>query len=310
MPVATASLPADGRAPRDARRLVANLAGAAGVDDELLETALLLVTELVTNAVVHGGGAVGVSVEVHEGVLSVRVSDAASGPLLVMARPAGELAEGGRGLQLVDALASAWGTEHSSGRKTLWFRLGSASQPGPSAPEPNPLSASHREPLSLTDPALRALLLDPHLEAQSTPDEQLRELVARGADVLRAELLELWLDESKAPLVRHGERPPGTQEELCADLSVLGARAGELRAVLAGTCGPDERALLELLAARLSLLITENRLSAGERRRRDRFEFLAEGPRRRLTSPQTAQLPAGSRRRATSPPTTSRSCWT
>ena len=41
----------------------------------------------------------------------------------VAVRQAAPDAEGGRGLQLVDLLSSAWGTEADSFGKTVWFRL-------------------------------------------------------------------------------------------------------------------------------------------------------------------------------------------
>jgi anti-sigma regulatory factor (Ser/Thr protein kinase) len=95
-------------------------------DDNFGETVVLLVSELVSNAVEHGGphgpdATVGVSFDDAPGGVRVEVTDAGSGLPRVgdgaVDRPSG------RGLFLVDALASSWGCDRLGVGKKVWFEL-------------------------------------------------------------------------------------------------------------------------------------------------------------------------------------------
>ncbi|MDX3131190.1 SpoIIE family protein phosphatase [Streptomyces europaeiscabiei] len=144
--VAHLSLPSGPLAPGAARRFVGaalaewaelDLPGAAALSARLVEDALVVVSELVTNAVVHAGTDVellcrlGRDVPAAAGWLLVEVSDhhpsktvrdeGAERPYLVE-RPYGA-AEYGRGLRLVAALSEAWGITYRTGVKTVWARL-------------------------------------------------------------------------------------------------------------------------------------------------------------------------------------------
>jgi anti-sigma regulatory factor (Ser/Thr protein kinase) len=93
------------------------------------ETAELLVSELVTNAVRHGGGFdVTVSVELSPGGdrLHVGVTDSGHGDPVIGSPQVRD--EHGRGLQLVGLLADRWGVRRSRGSqgKTVWFELAMA----------------------------------------------------------------------------------------------------------------------------------------------------------------------------------------
>lgn len=76
------------------------------VDDDDVDTAMLCVSELVTNAVIHSGTTSLVTVQVDEDYVLVLPESVS-----------------GRGLSLVDALASAWAAEHSTDGTTVWFEL-------------------------------------------------------------------------------------------------------------------------------------------------------------------------------------------
>ena len=99
-----------------------------GAPGEVVEVATLLASELVTNAVCHAGTEVGVVASVAHGVLRVSVTDGISGRPEVR-RGAIDAADG-RGLAVVEDLASAWGIDGSAdvdgdpGGKTVWFELG------------------------------------------------------------------------------------------------------------------------------------------------------------------------------------------
>src|SRR3954465_7960052 len=117
------SLDADELAPVRARRFVGELLLAARLTD-LSDEAQLLTSELVTNALVHTGSAVELTVTTTPGAVTVRVQDADTGPITGSNSHSDDtLIEGGRGLVLVHELAEAWGTEHHAGRKAVWFRL-------------------------------------------------------------------------------------------------------------------------------------------------------------------------------------------
>ena len=95
-----------------------------GMPADSVDTAVLLLSELVTNAVRHGTGEIGVRVTNRQGRLRVAISDGrASLPRLV---PLNLESDHGRGMQLVDALAVAWGvdtaTPPASG-KSVWFEV-------------------------------------------------------------------------------------------------------------------------------------------------------------------------------------------
>lgn len=93
----------------------------AGVSADACDTVALLVSEVATNALVHGRGDVEVKVFRLRDVVRVEVAD--SSPDLPRQRAADADAEGGRGLALVDALAVAWGTHQRAGGKTVWFEV-------------------------------------------------------------------------------------------------------------------------------------------------------------------------------------------
>lgn len=89
------------------------------------EAVALPVSELTTNAVLHAGTPVRLSVFRYDGVLRVEVSDDdTSPPRLVDPDPmrSGGRA-GGRGIMLVDALGQRWGVDADEWGKTIWFEL-------------------------------------------------------------------------------------------------------------------------------------------------------------------------------------------
>jgi anti-sigma regulatory factor (Ser/Thr protein kinase) len=87
----------------------------------------LLLTELVTNAVRHGGARDGqritVTVERWPNLLRLSVTDPGPGFRWRPPDPRRPPAEGGYGLVLVDRLARCWGIDPSGGSTTVWFEL-------------------------------------------------------------------------------------------------------------------------------------------------------------------------------------------
>ena len=92
-----------------------------GFGEELCEDATLIVTELVANAIRHAGTTIGVRLRrIPEG-LRLEVSDGS--PRQVRPASPSLLDEGGRGLALVDALATHYGVEGHPTGKTVWVEL-------------------------------------------------------------------------------------------------------------------------------------------------------------------------------------------
>ncbi|MDP9393077.1 MAG: ATP-binding protein [Actinomycetota bacterium] len=118
-------LPRGTRAPALARRAVATRLADTACPWAIRDTAMLLVSELVTNAVVHSSGdRVGVEVDAAPSCsrVSVVVHDPNPAPLPEPASVADDV-EHGRGLLLLDMLASRWGWEPTASGKRVWFEL-------------------------------------------------------------------------------------------------------------------------------------------------------------------------------------------
>ncbi|MFF4902034.1 SpoIIE family protein phosphatase [Streptomyces sp. NPDC001068] len=117
--IASWTLPRDETAVRRARNLTTGqLAewGLAGLEDSMR----LIVSELVTNAVRHGAGPIGLRLIRHE-VLTVEVSDA--DPYSPRPRSARNVDEHGRGLAMVARLSRRWGTRPAHDGKVLWAEV-------------------------------------------------------------------------------------------------------------------------------------------------------------------------------------------
>ena len=117
-------LPGESTSPAAARRFVQS-SGCRDHGVELLDDALLLISELVTNSVLHGGPPIVLAVDCDGTGLHVRVRD--GGTQMPTSRVADPAAESGRGMSLVDLLASTWGVTpvadaHGPG-KEVWFEL-------------------------------------------------------------------------------------------------------------------------------------------------------------------------------------------
>ena len=95
----------------------------AGHDDELVMTATLLASELVTNALRHGSGCITLLVTTFRQQVRIDVADeSGSQPAPRSAHPDDE---SGRGLLIVETLAHEWGAETlpQGGGKAVWFSL-------------------------------------------------------------------------------------------------------------------------------------------------------------------------------------------
>ncbi|MGW2212282.1 SpoIIE family protein phosphatase [Streptomyces sp. NPDC001781] len=154
-----ATLPGSPAAPGSARALVRAAFtdwAALGLTEpggatRLEEDATAVVSELVTNAVVHAGTEIQVDWRLEEsGALVVEVHD--HHPARAPRDPADdspyEVSEHGRGLRLVATLAESWGVTYRSGRKTVWARLppGGAEEPDGPAPAPSLVAAEALAP--------------------------------------------------------------------------------------------------------------------------------------------------------------------
>ena len=95
----------------------------SGIEDGRLDLLVLLVSELVTNAVAHADPPVVLRVHVDEERTRVEVTDGVREVPVVRDPPPTAL--GGRGVMFVDRLSSSWGTSEEDGEaaKAVWFEL-------------------------------------------------------------------------------------------------------------------------------------------------------------------------------------------
>jgi anti-sigma regulatory factor (Ser/Thr protein kinase) len=118
--VTSLQLPPDHAAAARARRFVSDTLRAWGCADAIAD-AELLVSELVTNAVLHARSATSVTIE-RDGA-TVRISVCDDSPTRPRLRNYGPEAVTGRGLVIVDRIAQRWGVDPSDEGKCVWFEI-------------------------------------------------------------------------------------------------------------------------------------------------------------------------------------------
>lgn len=121
------ALPASARAPAVARQATRH--ALAGMPDDRVDVAVLLVSELVTNALLHTASAPTLKIGHDSGRLRFTVCDAS--PREPQPGNASEEDENARGLALVASLAATWGWTTTETGKDVWFELDTPRQGDP-----------------------------------------------------------------------------------------------------------------------------------------------------------------------------------
>lgn len=103
-----------------ARRHVRRLLLAWGLDD-LVDPVLLLTSEVVTNALLHSGTTLSVTVRREGAGVRVGVADGSAVP--PVQRRHSSTASTGRGVQLLSSVADDWAWEATATGKVVWFRV-------------------------------------------------------------------------------------------------------------------------------------------------------------------------------------------
>ncbi len=275
-------LPNDRRTPAAARALVRSVLEEAGLDT-LLNEALLLTTELSTNAVVHANTELDIEVRADQNGLTVTVTDFAPGPVEQLAVgprnetvDIGEVAERGRGLLLVDHFASRWGTVHEGTGKGVWFRL----EDGTGTPNTAVLPAGNVSDAGTPSVgALTALLqINPERQTEEGLADFATDLLSRLARLTGAAGGVVRLDRGdgggRRQLARYGRAPRDDAATIRVPLAVQRPYSGELEldASPVGYAQP----LATIVAERFSLHLENDRLRRTDLRRQTWLTFLAE----------------------------------
>lgn len=144
---ASVTVPHERTSVRLVRHAMADQLEAAGVRPEERDDAMLVLSELVSNAVKHAAplpsGEIGVCWEVRDDLLHIEITDGGGGT-----RPHASVAElsalGGRGLDIVRTVSAQWGVTEGDASVTVWAEVprsaGHAGEPSPDAPGRGPRS--------------------------------------------------------------------------------------------------------------------------------------------------------------------------
>ncbi len=110
-----------------ARRFVAATCSAASTTTDLRDAAVLLASEVVTNAFIHGRSETRIAVRAYPERVRVEVADDNSRhPQRVVQDPE---ALDGRGMTIIDLVATDWGVRDDPYGKTVWFEIAEAGAP-------------------------------------------------------------------------------------------------------------------------------------------------------------------------------------
>jgi len=259
-------------------------------EDDLVDTVLLLASELCDNATLHAGTEFVVELSITEDDVYVSVTDHGAGPLeLYLAQPRprfGRAATHGRGLMLVEQLATSWGTRHErDGSHRTWFSMtrGKAEQTAGNIGEPA-VVADLGEPLPEwpdTDQVRQLLHVPAPLGVRLDMPVLVTELARRLREVLRAEGVSVEVDHGDGsgafPLTQDGadlSSLPGTPfVEIGLPLS--SPLRGVLR-ILPGAGSTVAPEIAELTAQRIALAVEMDWLRSADLRRRAWMAYLAD----------------------------------
>ena len=117
---AEAALALDRTSPRQSRQL-ARLALTGWCDDEVLSSIELLISELVSNSVEHAETDVDVRIAVGTTMARVEVTDRS--PSVPVMRSPDDYSPDGRGMLIVDKVATRWGVQARRTSKCVWFEI-------------------------------------------------------------------------------------------------------------------------------------------------------------------------------------------
>lgn len=121
--VAVHEVTADLAQVSQARRFLQHTLAGWGVGPETVDTAILCLSELVTNALIHSHGGCVVRVVLDDGTVRTSVLDTGVAGAASVGSVEDPMQVHGRGLQLVEALASRWGYDVEDDGATVWFAL-------------------------------------------------------------------------------------------------------------------------------------------------------------------------------------------
>ena len=268
-----------------------------------IDEALLLVTELVTNAIVHAGTEIELRVDTGRDSMRVEVIDQSPGLITIVHEMASETREGGRGLLLLDALATEWGTRHFGWGKSVWFVLGGADLPQ----QAHPVDATTEQLAASAAPMQQRLYddiswlvsLPEDIEQKLRPDQVIAELLHRLASGLS--IPQCWVyshaadDEQRWVLVAAHDSMTASPDadavrratergfSALADNDVLLLRlqgsSGPLGAlaILGGAqLSSETSAVVKLVAERIGVILRDDLARAAQLRSRGSLALLAE----------------------------------
>ena len=108
------------------------------VPEGVVDAALLVVSELVTNAVRHAGESSTIELELGQDDSHLRISLSDASTSSPSPRSASHVAEGGRGMAILAALSDRWGIEPHGRGKRVWWEVDLTSRGGRSGLAPVP----------------------------------------------------------------------------------------------------------------------------------------------------------------------------